>query len=300
MDLYEILSINYNASSDEITKAYRKLAKIYHPDKPTGDTEKFQQLNYAYNILINEKTKIQYDTLKKTNKGKLTAFLEEWFKKQKTIREHFNINDNLFNTIINNIECYDFNDILNIFSKNKIPTKTNTFIDCSESDTPYWDEFSAEYYDINNLPLKYHLFNKNNIKLDLKCTIEEIEQGNIRKIKIKRKQNEEFIETSFYFKCSHPYVVFNNGGDNDGHLIILLSLPYQWNQDNIIINIDINLYQYIYGVNLEKFKIKNYIPYKEGNIINLKYVDKYMLQIKLNVIYIDNNSNKEILENFNN
>ena len=54
MDLYEILSISYDATNIEITKAYRKLAKIYHPDKSTGDTEKFQQINYAYNILINE------------------------------------------------------------------------------------------------------------------------------------------------------------------------------------------------------------------------------------------------------
>ena len=52
MDLYDILSISPNSSNEEITKSYRNLAKIYHPDKKTGDTEKFQQINYAYNILI--------------------------------------------------------------------------------------------------------------------------------------------------------------------------------------------------------------------------------------------------------
>jgi hypothetical protein len=38
---------------------------------------------------------------------------------------------------------------------------------------------------MNNLPLKYHIYNQNNIKLDLKCSIEEIENKNIRKIRTK-------------------------------------------------------------------------------------------------------------------
>jgi curved DNA-binding protein CbpA len=38
MDLYEILSISTDATSTEITKAYRHLAKKYHPDKETGST----------------------------------------------------------------------------------------------------------------------------------------------------------------------------------------------------------------------------------------------------------------------
>ena len=51
MDLYDILLIKNTATMEEISKAYKKLAKIHHPDKITGNTEKFQQINYAYNIL---------------------------------------------------------------------------------------------------------------------------------------------------------------------------------------------------------------------------------------------------------
>ncbi len=308
MDLYEILSIPYNASNEEITKAYKKLAKIYHPDKQTGSTEKFQQINYAYNILINDTTRLKYNDMKKPTKNKLTNFLEEWFKDDtnfitqrvsNNIKKMFNMKDIDFQNIINNIECYDFNDLMSLFNSQIIPNKVNNIIDCSDTDTPYWDELSAEYYSLNFLPLKYHIYNPNNIKLDLKCSINEIENKNIRKIKIKRKQNNEFIETTYYFKCSHPIIVFNNGGDNDGHLIIYLSLPekYIWTNDNIFYNIDISLYQYIYGLNIkyDKNVFENYIPFKEGNIINLKYIDKYLLAIKLNTIYNHNDENKENL-----
>ena len=308
MDLYDILSIPHNATNDEISKAYKKLAKIYHPDKKTGNTEKFQQINYAYNILINDTTRLKYNDMKKPTKTKLTSFLEEWFNKDNNslsinIKKFFNMNDIDLKNVMNNIEAYDFNDLMGLFNKHIIPNKKTNTIDCSDTDTPYWDELNAEYYSLNYLPLKYHIYNQNNIKLDLKCSINEIETNNIRKIKIKRKQNNCFIETSYYFKCTHPIIVFNNGGDNDGHLIIYLSLPenYIWTNDNIFYNIDINLYQYIYGLNIkyDKNVFENYIPYKEGNIINLKYVDKYLLCIKLNTIYNHNDENKENLLKIN-
>jgi DnaJ-class molecular chaperone len=301
MDLYEILSLQPDASLEDIRRAYKRLAKIHHPDKPTGNTEQFQKINYAYNILINETTRCKYNNLKKPTKTKFTSFLADFFNKQNNIKKFLNLSEVDLNKIIENIECYDFNDIIGLFNKNIIPTKKNVVIDCSDTETPYWDEISAEYYSINNLPIKYHIYNENNIRLDLKCSIEEIEQGCIRKIKIKRKQDNSFIENSFYFKCSHPIIVFNNGGDNNGHLIIFLSLPenYTWGDTNIFYNIDINLYEYIYGVSKSKHlyqsSLNNYIPYKNGCIINIRYIDIYMLSVKLNIIFNDNEKNKEIL-----
>jgi DnaJ-class molecular chaperone len=308
MDLYDILSIPIDATNEDITKAYKKLAKIYHPDKKTGSTEKFQQINYAYNILINDITRIKYNNMKKPTKNKLSNFLTEWFDKQwvkyNDIKKIINLNETDIKKIIDNIESYDFNDIIGMFN-NIIPTKQNTPIDCSDTDTPYWDELSAEYYSLNYLPLKYHIYNQNNIKLDLNCSIDDIEKQTIRKIKIKRKQNDKFIETYYYFKCSHQIIVFNNGGDNNGHLIIYLSLPddYMWTNDSIFYNININLYQYIYGLNIKNININininNYIPYKEGNIINIKYINNYLFCIKLNTIYNNTDENKEMLLKIN-
>lgn len=61
--LYETLGIGKNASNDEIKKAYRRLARQYHPDinKEKGAEEKFKEINAAYEILSDEKKRKQYD-----------------------------------------------------------------------------------------------------------------------------------------------------------------------------------------------------------------------------------------------
>ena len=61
--LYETLEINENAAADEIKKAYRKLARKYHPDvnKDPSAEEKFKEINAAYEVLSNPEKKQQYD-----------------------------------------------------------------------------------------------------------------------------------------------------------------------------------------------------------------------------------------------
>jgi len=63
-DYYEILGIDKGASDIEIKKAYRKLAKKYHPDVNPGDKEaeaRFKEINEAYSVLINPETRAKYD-----------------------------------------------------------------------------------------------------------------------------------------------------------------------------------------------------------------------------------------------
>ncbi|WP_300936915.1 DnaJ domain-containing protein, partial [Helicobacter japonicus] len=61
--LYDTLEISENASNEEIKKAYRKLARKYHPDinKDPGAEEKFKEVNAAYEVLSDENKKAQYD-----------------------------------------------------------------------------------------------------------------------------------------------------------------------------------------------------------------------------------------------
>lgn len=69
VNLYEVLNLSDTATSDEIKKAYRRLALVHHPDKhATADDEtkgaaslKFQQIGFAYVILSDEKRKERYD-----------------------------------------------------------------------------------------------------------------------------------------------------------------------------------------------------------------------------------------------
>lgn len=61
--LYETLEVSSNASADEIKKAYRKLARKYHPDinKTPEAEEKFKEINSAYEILSDEEKRKKYD-----------------------------------------------------------------------------------------------------------------------------------------------------------------------------------------------------------------------------------------------
>lgn len=60
MDYYDVLGINKTASEAEIKKAYRKQAKLHHPDK-NGDEEKFKQITEAYEVLGNKSKRDSYD-----------------------------------------------------------------------------------------------------------------------------------------------------------------------------------------------------------------------------------------------
>ena len=88
---YEILEVNRKASKEIIEKAYRVLAKKYHPDQFLSEKKKFaekkmQEINEAYEVLTDEFLKEQYDT-------ELEKEIEKFYTKKYQKDENFNGNE---------------------------------------------------------------------------------------------------------------------------------------------------------------------------------------------------------------
>lgn len=100
-DYYKILGVSRDASQEEIKKAFRQLARKYHPDvnKEKGAEEKFKEINEAFQVLGNPEKRKQYDRYGSS------AFSAEDIAEFRNF--HFNFED-LFS---------DFDDIFDIFSE---------------------------------------------------------------------------------------------------------------------------------------------------------------------------------------
>jgi molecular chaperone DnaJ len=71
-DYYELLGVKKDSSTDDLKKAYRRLARKYHPDLNPGDKnaeKKFKEINEAYEVLSDAKKRAEYDQFGKTEFG---------------------------------------------------------------------------------------------------------------------------------------------------------------------------------------------------------------------------------------
>ena len=63
-DYYKVLGVSDTATDKEIGKAYRKLAKQYHPDANPGSEERFKEISAAYDVLGDETKRKEYDEVR--------------------------------------------------------------------------------------------------------------------------------------------------------------------------------------------------------------------------------------------
>lgn len=326
MDLYKILEIKPTASEIEIKKAYLRLVKQYHPDrnKSPNASDHFQKIQSAYEILINSTTRQEYQKMNPSAQFSFVEILEKIIKENININElkkfGINLGKNDFDYIQQNFENFiralNVGELLSFFTKGIVPKKdiSNT-INCSESDVEIYEETCAEYY--YQLPIYYQKINKLDIKLDLTIKIGDI-ANNKRKIKIKRNLEDEVITSTFVINLSKPYIIFIGGGDMDngdyGNLIVKLNLSNNllWDENIILIEQSMTLYELIYGLDIKldigenkNINIQNWVPSRDGyfidisnyNIITQFRTDK-TLGIKLFLDYENTNEKEQLLKEY--
>jgi DnaJ-class molecular chaperone len=288
MDLYQILEIKPNATSREIKEAYLRLAKIYHPDKNSDKdtTKEFIKIKSAYDILSNDKLRETYIYMNPQEQNGFIELLKKFINNEISMDEikqyisklDFEYISNNYMNFINNI---DISELLHLYKNGKVIKKDYSILNCSEMDMEYFDENCCEYY--NYIPiLNNNLQSNNNLNINIEINIKlyDILNNNKRKIKIKRKIEDDFEYNIFVFNTSHQYIIYKGAGDVDdnlsGDLIIKLNLPpnYIWEKDIIMIEENMTLYNMIYGMNIninlgeDKYiEINKWVPSRDGLII---------------------------------
>lgn len=319
MSLYKTLELEQSATIEDIKRNYRRLAKKYHPDKnKSPDAElKFQQINSAYEILLDDKSRKNYLMFNSEKKNMFESFLEKIFSNnlKKEELSHFGIEitkndyDYLQTNFYEVLNRLNLNEIIDFFKSGEFPKKDYEFNNiCSDSEINSWGTEDAFYF--YSLPLEIQKHNKNSLRISIDVSLEDVLTKVKKNLTLKRKLHTKFKNTNFEFSCKTPWIVFSGGGDidgdNSGDLIIKLNLPqnYDWQENFIIYQHNITLYEYVYGTDVH-FKIGDrrieyncWVPSREGNIIFVENVlNEYNqnFSIKLILNYNDDENKKTVL-----
>lgn len=320
MNLYEILELEQTATELDIKKSYHRLALLYHPDKNTDKnaTEKFQDIQSAYQILINPKTRIEYCKLNNIDQSNFVNLLQKIFQNNLKVNElstmgiNFDKNDWLYleKNFMTLLDSLNFKELFNFFNNGKFPRKSLDH-NLSFSETDVINESDSFF----SLPLNYQRINKLDIHINLNIELNDILQNNKRKIKIKRRINNKDVINTFIFNIEKPYIVYPLYGDSInneiGNVIIKLVLQcnseknnYIWDDKLIYIEQTMNIYELVYGLDIDLFLgekkiiITKWMPCRDGFLIELNEINNYIIAIKLVLNYEHSDEKENFLHSY--
>lgn len=223
MNDYKNLGLNEGASKDEIKKAYKKLALKFHPDKnpDLNSCKEFITITESYKRLLNDDINQDID---------ITFYLNIYIDMIKNLYNYITDENNIFNKKIFNKKTKH--------NKNKIKDIVITL------DIPLNEIFSSTYK-----------------KLVIKVLRKEEIDGKLTLIKKK----EDFYISLINYK--REYIFIKKGDEdllsNKGDICILINIlkggDYELDNYNVIYNLDISYYEYLYGIKREITHLDNHI-----------------------------------------
>jgi curved DNA-binding protein len=227
-DYYKILGVEKNAAAEEIKKAYRKLAKKYHPDKNPGDKtaeDKFKEVQEAFEVLKDPEKRKKYDTLGANWKQYQNAGSSEndWFRNYKQSSQgggyHFSGD---FDSIFENTG--GFSDFFNMFMGGGFERTANR----QQKGKDFEATLNVSLEDVHHGAEKQFSLDGKKIKLKISKGIEE---G--KKLRLKNQGGEGI-----------------SGGEK-GDLYIKIHIEdhpeYERKDFNLYLNLDVDIYTAILG-----------------------------------------------------
>jgi curved DNA-binding protein CbpA len=121
---FRILHLDYNATEDDVKKAYRKFSLKYHPDRPEGNAKKFMMVSQAYIYLMQKIKEMQGNHGHNDLRNNAKKYFEEMEEKRKVHKaSKAEIEDQIEDRMEITEKNFDQDKFNKIFEKNRMPTQ---------------------------------------------------------------------------------------------------------------------------------------------------------------------------------
>ena len=119
---FRILHLEYNATEDDVKKAYRKFSLKYHPDKPTGDAKKFMMITQAYVYLLQKIKEMTGNKSHSEMQKDAQNYFEDMDKKKAERKQHITGGEEDLDQMEIGEKNFNVDQFNKIFEKNKLPS----------------------------------------------------------------------------------------------------------------------------------------------------------------------------------